>query len=72
MTEKQAYRTKEDMPTERAVLEREWIAMRKALAMPSESRVALLKAQAVLRGLSFKTDQITSALESIHRALEQQ
>lgn len=71
MSEKQTYRTADDMPTERAVLEREWQAMRLALATPSKSRDALLKAQKALRALSFKDQQITSALEAIHRALEQ-
>lgn len=34
MSEKQTYRDSDDMPTERAVLEREWKAMRLALSMP--------------------------------------
>lgn len=42
MSEKQSYRDSDDMPTERAVLEREWKAMRLALSMP---RAAVQAAQ---------------------------
>ncbi len=40
MSEKQSYRDSDDMPTERAVLEREWKAMRLALSTPRAARAA--------------------------------
>lgn len=71
MSEKQTYRTTNDVPTERAVLEREYLVMRLALSMPSKKRIALVKAQRVLQGLSFKDSQITDALAAIQQALEE-
>ncbi len=38
--------------------------------MKPQIKSALLQAQTVLRNLTFKDDAITSALESIHRALD--
>jgi len=38
--------------------------------MTTKQTEALKKAQAVLRGLTFKDSAITAALEAIHRALE--
>ena len=40
MSEKQSYRDNDDMPTERAVLEREWKAMRLALSTPRAAHAA--------------------------------
>lgn len=40
MSEKQSYRDADDMPTERAVLEREWKAMRLALSTPRAALAA--------------------------------
>lgn len=42
MSEKQSYRDADDMPTERAVLEREWKAMRLALSTPRAALAAQL------------------------------
>lgn len=70
MNEKQTHRTTNDIPTERAVLEREYLAMRLALSMPSKTRTALLKSQNVLRGLTFKDAHISDALAAIQQALE--
>lgn len=67
--EKQTYRDKNDMPTERAVLEREWLAMRLALAMPRETATALRLSQEVLRSLTFKDAKVESALAAIAKAL---
>lgn len=71
MNEKQTYRTANDVPTERAVLEREYLEMRLALAMPSKTRIALRKSQDALRGLTFRDRKITDALEAIRQALDE-
>ena len=68
--EKQSYRNAKDLPTERAVLEREWLSMRLALAMPSRTAEALRQAQSVLRNLSFKDSKVTAALEAIDAAMK--
>lgn len=67
--ERQTYRNANDMPTERAVLEREWAAMRLALSRPSEANNALRLSRDALRNLSFKDKQVTAALEAIAKVL---
>ena len=60
MSEKAKYKNAEGVPTERAVLERNWI----------NARDALLQCRATLTGLSFKDKNIVFAMETIYTVLE--